>query len=391
MPHYNGDDEVPVPQPLHRQIGQLAMIGFEGHALPPEVVSLAREFDLGGVTLFARNVGTPEQVSDIAWRARQLSRDLPLWVGVDQEGGRVARLKAPLTEWPPMMALGRADSEPLAERFATALAREIAALGFSIDFVPVLDVLTNPSNPAIGNRALGEDPERVARLGSAIIRSLQGVGVAACGKHFPGHGDTSVDSHLDLPIVEHPPDRFRGVDFVPFRAAIEAGVTGIMTGHLLVPAFDEERPATLSRAIVQGLLRDELGFDGLVFSDDMDMKAISARIGPGAAAVAAIAAGCDVLLLCGTDVAAHASVLEALARAVEREELPRKRVEEALQRQRVAKGRFSSRKPSADPITGEITIAPLHSGWRPLSAAALARILGRDEHQAIADEMRRYV
>jgi len=377
---------------FHREIGQLALVGFDGYSVTPEVASLARQFDLGGVILFKRNVESPEQVAEIAWRARELSRGVPLWVGVDQEGGRVARVRAPLTEWPPAETLGRAGSEDLAGRFGAALALELSVLGFSIDFAPVLDVLTNPANPVInGGRAISGDPEVVARIGAAIVRALQAGGVAACGKHFPGHGDTSVDSHFDLPLVEHPPDRFHAIDFVPFRAAIEAGVAAIMTGHLLVPAFDEERPATLSHAVVEGQLRGELGWDGLVFTDDMNMKAVAARFTPVGAAVAAIAAGCDVLLLCGTDPAVQAEVLEGLIHAVEREELPVKRVEDAIARQRAAKARFAAMKPSVDPVSGEVIVPPLNSDWRPLRPESLRRLIGRDEHQAIADEMREYL
>ena len=364
---------------LHRQIGQLVVVGFDGTALPDEIRALAREFDLGGVILFARNVESPEQVAAIGVEAQQLASDLPLWVGVDQEGGRVARLRRPLTEWPPASALGRSGDETLAKRFAGALARELLAVGFSIDFTPVLDVLTNPHNPAIGDRALGDRPEVVARLGAVIVRSLQEAGLAACGKHFPGHGDTGVDSHLDLPVVEHPPDRLHAVDFVPFRAAIDAGVAAIMTGHLLVPSLDGEYPATLSARIVTDVLRGDLGFDGLVFTDDLDMKAISGRTPKERASVAAIRAGCDVALLCGKDASAHAASVEALIRAVERDELPLARVEAALAHQRRAKERFA-----AMPGT------TLDRRWRPRPASELRALVGCDEHQAIAGEMRRY-
>src|SRR5688572_31688929 len=191
-----------------------------------------------------------------------LATNLPLWVSVDQEGGRVARLKAPFTEWPPMAVLGRSGDVQLAERFATALAAELKAVGITLDYAPVLDIHTNPKNPVIGDRALAEDADGVAKLGAAIIRGLQDNGIAACGKHFPGHGDTSVDSHLELPLVEHPPDRIRRVECVPFREAIRAEVAFMMTAHILVPALDEERPATLSPTIVTGILRDELGYQG---------------------------------------------------------------------------------------------------------------------------------
>src|SRR5215813_10163892 len=263
------------PTALRRQIGQLLIAGFDGHQLPTELRALAGEFGLGGVILFTRNVAEPEQVAEVAFEASRLVPDMPLWVSIDQEGGRVARLKAPFTEWPPMATLGRSGDPALAERFARALAAELKAVGVTLDYAPVLDVHTNPKNPVIGDRALAANAKDVARLGAAIVRALQGEGIAACGKHFPGHGDTSTDSHVELPIVEHPPERLREVEFAPFRAAIEAGVATIMTAHVLVPALDEERPASLSRTIVHDLLREELRYNGVIVSDDLEMKALA--------------------------------------------------------------------------------------------------------------------
>ena len=378
-----------MPVSLHRQVGQLALVGFDGYSIPPEVRSLAREFDLGGVVLFRRNVESPEQVAGVAWDARTLARDLPLWVGVDQEGGRVARIRKPFTEWPPAITLGRADDDGLAERFATALSLELAAVGISIDFAPVLDVLTNPANPVIGDRALAERAETVARLGAVVIRAIQANGVAACGKHFPGHGESSVDSHFELPVLDLGLDRLHAVELVPFRAAIAAGVTGIMTGHLLVPALDEKRPATIAPAIVHDLLRADLRFDGLAFTDDLDMKGISGDRPRAQVFVSAIAAGCDVGLLCGTDCAAHVEALEALIHAVEREEVPWKRVEDALARQRRAKERFAAMREVPAPF-GPPLPAPLSNAWRPPDPPRLAGIAGCDEHQRIAAAMREY-
>src|SRR5215471_19209411 len=246
------------PTALRRQIGQLLIAGFRGEQIPVEIRSLAREFSLGGVILFARNIIEPRQVAELCHEASQLTAGVPAWASVDQEGGRVARLKAPFTEWPPMATLGRSGDVRLAERFARALAAELRAVGITLDFAPVLDVHTNPKNPVIGDRALAERAGDVVRLGSAIIRTLQAEGVAACGKHFPGHGDTSVDSHLELPLLEHPPDRFRGVEFLPFRAAIQADVATIMTAHVFAPALDEKWPATLSKRVVTDMLRKEL-------------------------------------------------------------------------------------------------------------------------------------
>jgi beta-N-acetylhexosaminidase len=239
----------------------------------------------------------------------------------------------------------------------------------------VLDVFTNPKNTVIGDRALGDRAEEVARLGVAIIEELQGAGIAACGKHFPGHGDTLLDSHHDLPVVEHDPDRLRAVEFVPFRAAIAADVASLMSCHVLVPAFDQLRPGTLSPAIVQGLMRDELGWQGLIFTDDMEMKAITSRMPVPDACVAAIAAGCDAVLVCSGNHDLQAATIEALIRAVESGVLPYARVEQALAHQRRAKERF-------------LTAPAVAPGDRPRTR--LERVLASDEHQAVAAEMARF-
>ncbi|HEY7293345.1 MAG TPA: beta-N-acetylhexosaminidase [Vicinamibacterales bacterium] len=363
------------PSGLRRQVGRLLIAGFNGQELSAELRALAREFDLGGVILFARNVGDPEQVAELSYQASGLSSDLPLWVSIDQEGGRVARLKSPFTEWPPMATLGRSGDVALAERFARALAAELKAVGVTLDYAPVLDIHTNPKNPVIGDRALAETAADVARLGAAIVRTLQAEGIAACGKHFPGHGDTSTDSHHELPLVEHPPDRLRAIEFEPFKAAIAAGVATIMTAHVFVPALDEDRPATLSRRIVHDILRKELGYEGVILSDDLEMKAIANQYPVPAAAVASLKAGCDGVLICSGNHEVQAAALEAIVHAVESGDLPFTRVDEALQRQQRAKERF---------LTGA-------AGRRPLQAKALRAAIGRDEHRAIADEMTQFL
>jgi beta-N-acetylhexosaminidase len=364
-----------MPLTSAREIGQLLIGSFPGTTLPPEWRSLAREFDLGGAILFSRNIEAPEQVAELAGDVESLGRTVPAWVSVDQEGGRVARLKEPFTRWPPMAVLGRAGSEALAERFARALARELTAVGITLDYAPVLDIHTNPKNPVIGDRALAERAEEVSRLGTAIIRGLQGEGVAACGKHFPGHGDTSTDSHVELPLVEHPPDRLRAVEFEPFRAAVREQVGFIMTAHVFVPALDEERPATLSPAVVQRILREELAFEGVILSDDLEMKAIASKIAVPAAAVQAIQAGCDGVLICSGDVETQAAALEALVKAAESGEIRPSRLDDAFTRLRRAKVRFLSQE-------------------RPRTSTrirSLRAVIGRDEHQAIAAEMAAYL
>jgi beta-N-acetylhexosaminidase len=360
-----------MPLASRREIGQLLIGSFPGPTLSVEIRALAREFDLAGVILFSRNVEAPEQVLELAAASEALGQSAPAWVSVDQEGGRVARLKEPFTRWPPMATLGRAGSEALTERFARALAAELRAVGITLDYAPVLDIHTNPSNPVIGDRALAEKAGDVARLGRLIVRGLQGAGIAACGKHFPGHGDTSTDSHHELPLVEHTPDRLRAIEFEPFRAAIEEQVAFIMTAHVLVPSMDEARPSTLSRAIVQDVLRGELKFDGVILSDDLEMKALSASWSVPTAAVEAIRAGCDGVLVCSGNTDVQAATLEALVKAAETETIPRPRLDDALARLRRAKARF---------LTGDRR--PSRTRVRELAA-----VLGRDEHRAIADEM----
>jgi beta-N-acetylhexosaminidase len=363
------------PGGLRRRIGQLLIAGFNGSELSPELRSIARDFGLGGVIFFARNVGDPEQVAEVAFDASRLTPDLPPWVSIDQEGGRVARLKSPFTEWPPMATLGRSADVTLAERFARALAAELKAVGITLDYAPVLDVHTNPKNPVIGDRALSATAREVARLGSAIVRTLQAEGIAACGKHFPGHGDTSSDSHHELPLVEHPPERLRETEFLPFAAAIEAGVATIMTAHVLVPSLDEKRPATLSRRVVTDVLRRELRFEGVILSDDLEMKAVANEYAIPISAVMAIDAGCDGVLICSGDHAAQVAALEALIHAVEDGTLALTRVDDALLRQQKAKERF---------LASGV-------GVRPLTGRALRSVLGREEHRAIADEMMQFL
>lgn len=356
---------------LRRSAGHLVVAGFAGTSLPVELRSLARDAELGGIILFARNVEAPEQVAEVAYAARGLARTAPPWVSVDQEGGRVARLREPFTRWPAMRTLGNSRDAVLAGRFARALARELRSVGVTLDYAPVLDVDTNPDSPVIGDRALSSDPEEAARLGVAVVEGLQAGGVAACGKHFPGHGDAAADSHVELPVVPHAPERLREVELEPFRAAAAAGVASMMTAHVMYPALDDENPATLSPRVLGGLLREELAFDGLVLSDDLEMRAITERCSVEDAAVRAVAAGCDMVLVCGADTDRQAAVVEALIHAVEDERLPRARVEAALARQVRVKARF---------LAGV-------EDWRPPRPADLRAVLGRAEHVALAHEM----
>jgi beta-N-acetylhexosaminidase len=278
--------------------GQLLFAGFEGAEVPGDLAALVREGRVGGVVLFARNLRGPAQVRELVARLHELApADAPLCVAIDQEGGRVQRLRAPWTEWPPMRRLGERDDLRETARVAGGLARELADLGIDLDFAPVVDVDTNPANPVIGDRSFGREAERVARHARAFIEAMQGAGVAACAKHFPGHGDTSEDSHVALPRVDHPLSRLREVELVPFRAAAAAGVASMMTAHVVLPCFDARLPATLCAPALD-LLRGEVGYDGVVFGDDFEMAAVAGHFPPREAARRALEAGVDALLVC---------------------------------------------------------------------------------------------
>ena len=277
-------------------IPTLFCLGFEGITLPDHLRPLL-DAGLGGVILFRRNLRDLEQICRLT-AGLHAAAPGPLLVGVDQEGGRVTRLPEPFLSPPPAAILGGLDDAILTRDLARAVGRELRAAGFTWNLAPVLDVHTNPANPIIGDRAFSHDPERVARLGVAAIQGFTEAGVLATAKHFPGHGETTSDSHLTLPESPQPKARWRAVEFVPFRRAIQAGVPLVMVAHLSCPALDREAPSSLSRTVITEILRTELGFDGVVASDDLEMAAIAARFDIGEAAVRFLEAGGDLVLIC---------------------------------------------------------------------------------------------
>jgi beta-N-acetylhexosaminidase len=308
------------------------MIGFDGHDVTPHVRSLVRDGAFGTI-LFTRNYSNRNQVAALSAEVKRCAaHGAPVAVAVDHEGGRVQRFRGEgFTDSRAMRELTRewCDNPHGAEHRVRALgelfAAELRPIGIDIDFAPVLDVDSNPANPVIGERSFSEDPDLVASLGCALIHGLQSGGVAACGKHFPGHGDTDLDSHHHLPRLTHGLERLRRVELVPFRAAVRAGVAAIMTSHILFDAIDPTVPATMSERVLQGLCRNELGFDGVVVSDDLEMKAIAEHFPMPGAAVEAAKAGCDLLLCCHTP-ELQLSIRDALARAIRDGSLPAERV-----------------------------------------------------------------
>ncbi|MBA5875822.1 MAG: beta-N-acetylhexosaminidase [Nitrospira sp. CR1.2] len=324
---------------LREQIGQLFMMGFTGTTLGAELASFMKAYAPGGVILFRRNLESVQQIVDLTNGLQKLSPGSPLLIAIDQEGGRVSRLPAEFTIFPPCAQLGQCNSSELAYSAAATIAKELRAVGINMNMAPVLDVNSNPENPVIGDRAFGANPELVAELGQATIGGLQDNMVVACGKHFPGHGDTSTDSHKELPVVDAGLQRLRDTEFPPFQQAIRFGVASLMTAHVLYRVLDPEAPATLSPAVIQRLLREEFRYDGVVFTDDLEMHAIIDHDGIGEAAVRAFVAGCDVLLIC-KDQDRVQTAMEAMVRAVREGRITQDRLEQSLARVARLKSRY---------------------------------------------------
>ena len=280
---------------LQEKIGRMLLVGFEGLEAPQYILDWLAEGRIGGIILFARNIETPEQTATLV-RSLQAAAKHPLLISIDQEGGIVARLRDGFTESPGAMALGASGSEELAERVSYVLGTELRALGINFNLAPVVDLGHDSSNPVISTRTLGSDAEQVARLAVAEVRGFQAAGVGACAKHFPGHGNTPTDSHVDLPVVSGSPDFLWKHEPVPFRAVVDAGIASVMISHVKFE-IDPDYPSTLSPAIITGLLRKEIGFDGLIVTDCMEMRAITLNYGAGSAVLAALA-GVDAMFFC---------------------------------------------------------------------------------------------
>ncbi|MET9068015.1 glycoside hydrolase family 3 protein [Streptosporangium sandarakinum] len=327
--------------------------GFDGTE-PPEWLRRALGEGLGGAVLFARNLTGPAQTAELVAALRRENPDVI--VAVDEEGGAVTRLEAVAgSSWPGNLALGMADDADRTERVARGIGRMLAAAGITLDYAPDADVNADPRNPVIGIRSFGSDPALVSRHTAAWVRGMQGAGVAACAKHFPGHGDTVTDSHLALPTVHASLDLLRERDLPPFRAAIETGVRAVMCGHLLVPALDPDRPATLSRPILTGLLREELGFGGMLVTDAIEMGAVAALHPPGEIAVRALAAGVDAICV-GTSSPGGESVLamrDAIVAAVRSGELAEERLAEAAARVLDLAAWYTANAAARAKVTGE--------------------------------------
>lgn len=324
---------------LKEKIGQLIMIGLRGEDLTQGEKSLIRDYPFGGFILFSHNLKEPKQILSLCRSLWQTAKEHPPFIAIDQEGGRVHRLPAPFTHFPPAALLGQRGDPDLAYRFGLATARELAAVGINLNFAPVLDVHSNPENPVIGDRSLGPDPRQVTTLGWAITRGLRDGGIIPCGKHFPGHGDTAKDSHLELPVVAKDQAALKGVELPPFAHACQNRIESLMTAHVLYPALDPAHPATLSKAIIGKLLRQKMGYDGVVFGDDLEMQAISKNYALEEALALSVEARVDMLLFCHeTENAVRA--LEFLCQEVEKKKQIKAQAEASYRRIQKLKQRY---------------------------------------------------
>ncbi len=317
------------------KIGQLLFIGIRGKTLTQDETEFLIKNNIGGVILFARNIESPEQVHALCTQiqaVRHKTRDkLPLFIGVDQEGGRVARMKAPFTQWPPLATVGKLDSTSVAFRFAMDMGSELKAVGINTDFAPCVDVYTNPKNEVIGDRAISTDPEQVAKIASALVRGYIKSGIIPCAKHFPGHGNTIADSHDELPVEDSDIERLRNVELVPFKKVFRARLDMVMTAHIKFPKIDPEWPVTMSEKFIKGMLRTELRYRNLVISDDLDMKALAAHYSVEEIAVRTLQAGCDILMYCNKF--DHPQIaLDAVMKAIKDHKITAMQIDESYNR-----------------------------------------------------------
>ena len=292
----------PTPDPVEEtlsamtteeKVGQLLIAGFYETEAGEEARSYIQDYHVGGLILYGRNVESAQQLTDLTNGLKALAGDgIPLFLSTDQEGGMVERMP------PEIQKLPNAYDVSAPAAFGAALGTECAAFGLNTDFAPSLDIWSNPNNTVIGRRAFGSDAETVTQRGLACLTAMEESGIIPVVKHFPGHGDTDTDSHVGLPVVDKTREELLEMELLPFQAAIDAGAPAVMVGHILMTQIDPDKPATLSSEVVTGLLREELGFDEVVFTDDLTMGAITQNYGLGEAAVLAVEAGCDVLLVC---------------------------------------------------------------------------------------------
>lgn len=320
---------------LAEKIGQMVLVGLEGTSVQPEISSLIKVNRVGGIIYYGNNIVSAAQTNKLSNDLKQVNQDadskLPLLLSTDQEGGKVSRLPKEIKAFPSSMTIGKTNDTKYAYRVGTALGESLKAIGINTDFSPVLDINTNPNNPVIGDRAFGTTVKPVSSMGVQEMLGIKSQGVIPVVKHFPGHGDTSVDSHFGLPVVNHDLSRLRSTEFVPFSAAIKEGAPMVMVAHILMTKLDPNIPASMSRTVIQDYLRGELKFKGVVITDDMTMEAVGKVKAIGPASVDAVLAGADIILV-GHDLAKQKSVIDALMAAAQSGKIPQSVIDASVKR-----------------------------------------------------------
>ena len=319
---------------LEEKVGQLLIVGVEGPNSDEYSNKLIEEYHVGGFILFKKNIQDSSQLVGLLnslKKTNSLNNKVPLFLSVDEEGGRVSRLPGELKKLPSNRVIGGRNDTKLSYKIGSLLGDELKAFGFNVDFAPVLDINSNPKNPVIGDRAFGAEPELVTSLGVQTMKGIQDQGVIAGIKHFPGHGDTSVDSHLGLPKVKHTLERLESFELIPFKKAIDSGADVVMIAHILLPELDAANPASFSRAVITDLLRTRMSYNGVVITDDFTMGAIVKNYDMAAAAVKSIQAGGDIVLVCH-EFSKQEAVLKALLDAARTGELSQERIDESVYR-----------------------------------------------------------
>lgn len=327
---------------LEEKVGQLLVIGVEGTSFSSEMDNLIRNYHVGGVIIMGRNVATTNEMLQLINGIKKANEHnkIPLFLSVDEEGGRVSRMPVGIPKLPTSAQIGKLNDESVSYRAGTYLAGVLNEFGYNMNFAPVLDVNSNPRNPVIGNRSFGSDPYQVAKLGISTMHGMMDNGIIPVVKHFPGHGDTVVDSHKVLPKVETTLESLRNVELVPFKKAIEEGADAVMVAHILFPALDPDYPSSMSKAIITGLLRNEMKFEGVIITDDLTMGAIANDYTIPEAAVQSFIAGSDQLLVV-RDYEVQLNTLNAFIKAIETGEITEERLNESVKRILTLKEKYS--------------------------------------------------
>lgn len=356
---------------INKLIGQHMMMGLSGHTLTADERDFIVDNNISGVVLFSRNLSEPEQVRELCLEIHELRNKMessaPLFVGIDMEGGRVHRLKPPFTQWPALKKLGDIDNATVTFHFAYRMGLELAAAGINLNFAPCLDVFSNPKNTVIGDRSISSNPEIVGKHASALVRGYVKAGIVPCLKHFPGHGNTLIDSHEDLPRETSDRKRLDSLELIPFRKGFRARAEMVMTSHILFEQLDPEWPVTLSSVFLKDMLREEFRYKGLIISDDLDMKALTKNFSKEDIPVRAIAAGVDLLMYCN-EPDSPGIAMDALINAVAQGTLSRHELEASHNRILHMKQNFIW-------------------DFEVPSFADSAKIIGNSEHARIAKEI----